>query len=428
MPLDKFDSMVRRESGFAQDIIKKDYGKNLSQNNARKYWSGIRMHVAYKEGLVGEDRPVSEMEEVVFKTDGSRTTTRMLLLSEEDNQNPTRIMELMGYDPIQWELISCKSRRNYWDTTTKDIDGNAHKSTNHAFMVTLTVKPIQNKITTDIVRETLANIAKPKIEKIQHKPGDYMLELPIMDFHLGLLAWDDETGESYDLKIAENIYKNTILDIISRVKAYGLKIDKVVFPIGQDFFNSDTTNNTTTRGTILDSDTRWPKLYQKGVELLTWAIEQLRQLAPVVTLRVPGNHDKMLSYCAIETLRAYFRDTEDVCVDVSPKPRAYIRYYDNLIGFSHGENDSKRIKGLMQIEAPRDWGETKFREFHLGHLHKEDLTEDGGIIFRRISSIKATDAWEQEMGFVGAIHKAQAFVWDKHKGLSLIINSVVKEA
>lgn len=386
------------------------------------------MHLDYKERTNRGKRDVGEMEEIVVKADGSQTTTRMLLLSEEDKLNPKRLMELCGYDPIQWELISSKMRRNYWDQAMKlrNSDGveESQKITQHAFMVTLTVKPIQNKITTDDIVNALESLKAPRLEKIRHSDGDYLLELPIVDFHLGLLSWKDETGEDYDLKIAERLYKDTIMDIISRVKSYGLSVDQILFPIGQDFFNSDTTTNTTTRGTMLDSDTRWAKMYQRGIELLAWSIEQLRRVAPVTVAYIPGNHDKMLSYCAVVTMQAHFRNCDDVNVDISPKPRMYFQYGKCLIGYAHGENEKRRIKGLMQIEAPEMWGETKFREFHLGHLHSEYAEEENGIIFRRISTIKMTDAWETEMGYVGSIHKAQAFVWDKELGKILTIDSI----
>ena len=80
----------------------------------------------------------------------------------------------------------------------------------------------------------------------------------------------------------------------------------------------------------------------------------------------------------------------------------------------------------MQVEASEDWGKTKYHEFHLGELHHERVREEGGIIFRRISSITATDAWHMEKGYKGAVRKAQAFVWDKKEGLITIINSTVK--
>jgi len=431
MPLDSFDANVLSEHGLAQDILKKIYDRDISQNSARKYLTGIRIHLEHKAKMHGEERPISEMEEVVVKQDGSRTTTRMLLLSEEDQQDPTRIMTLMGYDPLQWELISCKSRRNYWDTTTKQKDEDgvtyAEKSTNHAFMVTLTVKPIKQMVTVDIIRQAVEGLKAVDLPKYEYKPGGLLLELPILDLHLGKLAWGEETGEDdYDLKIAEKLYRSTILDFIARVKAYGLQIERVVFPIGQDFFHVDTTTNTTTKGTAVDYDTRWEKMFVKGVELLAWAIEQLRAIAPVECMYVAGNHDKMLSYCATVTIQAWYREIDGVTVDITPTTRKYVKFGRCLIGYSHGKEEGKRISYLMQIEWPEAWGKSDFREWHLGDLHHEEAAETGGIIIRRISAITRTDAWHAEKGFLGAIRKAQAFIWDKEKGLQDIMNSVVK--
>jgi hypothetical protein len=430
MPLDNFDANILQEHGLAQDIIKKVYNRDIAQNSAKKYLAGIRLHLEHKSKMVKEDRPISEMEEVVVKQDGSRTTTRMLLLSEEDQQSPTRIMALMGYDPLQWELISCKSRRNYWDTSMKLKDENkvtsSAKSTNHAFMVTLTVKPIQNKITSEIVRAVFEDLKPAKFTEYEYHPGNLMLELPIMDLHLGKLAWKDETGEDYDLKIAEKLYRDTVNDILSRVKAYGLVIDKIIFPIGNDFFHVDSTENTTTAGTQLDYDTRWQKMYKKGIELLVWAIDQCREVAPVECMYVPGNHDEMLSFCAVVSVSCYYRECQSVKVNTSASPRKYVHYGVNLIGYAHGKEEGDRISGLMQIEQPEAWGVTEFREWHLGDLHHESSKEANGIIIRRLSTITATDAWHAQKGYKGSIRKASAFVWDKACGKILTIDSIVK--
>lgn len=106
--------------------------------------------------------------------------------------------------------------------------------------------------------------------------------------------------------------------------------------------------------------------------------------------------------------------------------RKYIDYGYNLIGFSHGVEEGKRIDGLMQVEAPAQWGGSIWREMHLGHYHSESTLDKNGIIFRRISSITAADAWHSEKGFIRATRRAQAFVWDKEKGLQAIINSNVR--
>jgi hypothetical protein len=423
MILDQFDQDVLSASGKAKDLIYEFYGSRISQNNAEKQIAGIRRHLRHKKKL--DKIRGSEMEEIHVKADGSQTTKRLLWLSEEDKKSPTRILDLMGYDPMQWKLNWHKMKRAYWDVTIKNDAKEGVKHTNHAFMVEVSVSPIQDILTFDMVKETLEGIIVQKPEKIRYKDQcGLLLEIPIVDFHLGLLAWGEETGADYDLKIAESLYKNTIMDFISRVQQYGLKIERILFPIGQDFFNSDTTDNTTTKGTRLDSDTRWGKLFSTGVELLVWSVEQLRRVAPIDVFHIAGNHDKVLSYCATEVLRAYFRETEGVSVTVSPMPRKYYQFGKCLIGFAHGADEGRRIKDLMQVEAPKMWGETKFREMHLGHLHSESVEEQAGVIYRHIGTMKTTDAWEKDMGFVGAIHKSQAFLWDKEKGKQLTIDSL----
>lgn len=423
MILDKFDQDILEASGNAKDLIKRFYGVDISLNNAQKRWTGVRMHVKHKQKMPAEHD--KGLEEIEIKGDGTRTTKRLIWLSEEDKKKPSRVLDLMGFDPIQWEMIRCNMKRSHWNSITKNNEGEGDLHTLHAYNCEVSVKPIQDVLTTDMMKSVFDDFQSPKLEKISYTCEDgFLLEIPIVDFHLGLLAWAEETGEDYDLKIAEHLYKSTILDIISRAKAYNLKIEKVLFPVGQDFYNSDTVENTTTKGTHLDSDTRWGKLFVKGVDLLVWSIEQLRRIAPVESFHVAGNHDKIMSYCAVVALQAYFRNTENVDITVSPKPRKYSQFGNCLIGFAHGADEGKRIKNMMQVEAPEMWGQTKFREMHLGHLHHESVEEDGGVIYRHIGTMKMTDAWETEKAYVGAIHKVQAFVWDKEKGKVLTIDSI----
>lgn len=100
-----------------------------------------------------------------------------------------------------------------------------------------------------------------------------------------------------------------------------------------------------------------------------------------------------------------------------------------MIGFSHGAEEGKRIHKLMQTEAREAWGRTKYHEFHLAHIHSEkaveSIAEDGGLIIRYVSSVTGTDSWHSESGFVGAVKKAQNFIYDREKGLVEILNTVV---
>lgn len=418
MILDQFDQSVISAEDTPEDIIWQHYHKKISHNNAKKYMAGIRLHIDTKRE-VEEQR--GDLNEQVILGNGQITTKRMMMLSETEANDPTRIMQLNGFDPLRWSLERCKVRRNDWDVTMKLDNGEPHRETNHQYRIELTVSPIQNLITTDYVLEVFQDLETPTFEKIKYNPGNLMLELPIMDVHLGKLAWGEETGDDYDLKIAEKLYKDTVTDILGKVESCNFPIEKIVFPVGQDFFQADNSVSETTAGTRVDTDSRVHKFYRKGVELLVWAVEQLRQIAPVEIMYVAGNHDKILSYCAVVTLSARYEDCDSVTVDLSPSPRKYVHYGVNLIGFSHGK-EGKRIEHLMQQEQPEAWGQTRYREWHLGDLHHEEAKEVGGIKIRRISSITGTDAWHSEKGFISQ-RMAQAFIWDKELGRQFVIDS-----
>ena len=438
MKLDKFDTALLHEiessPGDYLGILKRMYNLRLkSGDNARKKITILRKHLDYKRGLQDDGREIGEMEETVIKADGSIVTKRDLLLSESESQDPEFVMRAMGYSPLQWKLNWCKTKRGYHDVTMKmrrkefDGEGNpiyfdeAEKHTNHSYRCEISVSPIQKILTEEMISSSFDKIEVPKLHQYNHKKkSGELLELPIMDLHLGKLAWKKESGDDYDLKIAESLYKGATETILDRINAYGLNIERIVFPVGQDFFHFDTAKSTTTKGTVMDTDTRWPKMYEKGVELNLWAIENLRAIAPVEVIYVAANHDKMLSFFLVHHINAWFRNCKDIVVNTSPYPRKYVTYGKCLIGYSHGADEGKKIDILMQQECPT-WSSTLWREWHLGHLHSEHAREIGEVIIRNVSSVTSRDIWHTEHGYQ-AVRKAQAFVWNEEKGKVLTID------
>lgn len=429
-------------SGNAQEKLYRLYGKKLTYRNAASYLAGIKLHINTVKKLASSNNPIpDDYKEISFNQDNSKTIKTEIHLTEEEAASPVKIMEKMGFDPFLWEVVTCKITDGGWDVTLKITNSEEGefglKKTsvpqtvrNRKYSVVLTVKPLGNKLTFPQILDAFKELKPLKPSKQEYKdisPSEGLLfELPMMDFHLGKLSWLEETGQDYDLKIAEKLWRNVILDLISKAIKFG-SIEKIVFPIGQDFFHFDTPRGTTTAGTQLDTDTRWQKMFRKGVELLVWAIEELAKIAPVEVMWIPGNHDQMLSYAAVIGLYQRYSESQNVTVNTLATPRKYILFGKNLIGYSHGDKEGKRLQGLMQIEAPDLWGKSIFREFHIGHLHTEMTVTNNGIIFRQISSITASDAWHGENGFLGSTRQAQAFIWDKEFGLQAILNSNVKE-
>lgn len=269
------------------------------------------------------------------------------------------------------------------------------------------------------IEEFAAGYEGPVIMLRKPEASGKMLEVSVVDLHLGKLAWAPETGENYDTKIAVNRLMSVIYDVIGRTKA--MQFDKIIFPVGNDFFNFDDMEGFTTRGTPQDNDSRWQKLFNTGIEVLIRSIDILATIAPVEVFCVPGNHDFTKSYYAIKTIWAWYRNDQNVTVNTDPKARKYIEFGNSLIGFTHADKEKKRIFGCMQVEAREAWGRTLYHEWHGAHLHSEQVKEDMGVIVRNLSSVTGTDAFHYESAYVGAIAKSQSFIWDKVNGLESIL-------
>ena len=243
-----------------------------------------------------------------------------------------------------------------------------------------------------------------------------LLTVEYVDFHLGKLAWHEEVGQNFDMKIGLSMFDHVLVDTL--ITANQIKPEKIVFTVGNDFFHFDNIIQETTKGTRQDTDTRWQDLFVKGVDALINAIDSLSHIADVEVLYVPGNHDKQTSFDAFMCLKYFFHGNINIKFNENIQTRKYLLWGNTLLGFAHGKDEGKRIFECMQVEAAEQWGKSKFREFHMGHLHTEqDTIEKGGVIYRRLPTVTSTDAWTFESGYVGSVRKVKLFVYDKECGL-----------
>jgi hypothetical protein len=309
---------------------------------------------------------------------------------------------------------------NKWEVGAKGVDGR------------IAVEPLFQvkawlKRNTPII-ETKAEIAAlfaDAAKKMPRRPfvkrakasDRYLLELAIPDLHLGKLAWGEETGgANYDGKVAQEVFRNALESLVDRTSAF--RFSRVALPIGNDFFHSDTKAGTTTGGTPLDVDSRFPKNYVIGRRLIVEAVERLRLLAPVTLVMVPGNHDTLSTFCLGDSLACWYRNTPDVEVLNAPTPRKYYQHGKVMLLWTHGDKGKREnLPLLMATEQPKMFGATIHREAHTGHLHTTKVQEHMGVRVRISPALCAADAWHNEQHFVGNARAAEAYVWSKDEGL-----------
>lgn len=250
----------------------------------------------------------------------------------------------------------------------------------------------------------------------------YMLEVCIFDPHFGKYAWSGESGEDYDLHIAERRFMWALERLLQ--KASHNAIEQIVFPIGQDAIHADSSENTTTRGTRQDVDTRWFKVFRLTRLVYQRAFERCMEIAPVLGIVVPGNHGKHSELALGEVLDAHFHHTDRVQIIGGPRERKYHQYGKNMIGYTHGDTVKlDKLPMLMAVEEPQMWADTQYREIHTGHVHKAKqisfvgTDEVNGVRVRVCPSLSGTDAWHAQQGFVHGWKAAEAFLWARDGGL-----------
>jgi hypothetical protein len=377
-----------------------------------KMRSNLRKHPDYKKTEL-EDTGFKEM----FSIDGDTfKSVKLLDLNEKQKKDPNYMLNAHGFDPKEYKLIKAQNKK--WNVYSK-LHG-----VQQLYSSSIVAEP-RNEVNLEEIKEWFDKFKQtyktPKRDYVSYNPKGTMLEVHVDDLHTGKLGWVGDSGESYDYKIARERALHIINDVINQTQHF--KYEKILFIWSHDFFHFDNINQTTTAGTDQDSDLRWQKVFDVGMELLIDMVELLATQAPVETFYIASNHDRMTGYYAIKTLHAWFRKDDRVTVDVATIGRKYYRYGNTAIGFYHGDSLKKsKVKNLIPVEQPKMWGDTLYHEIHAAHFHSEKtVDEDNGVITRYTSSPTGTDYWHYQHGFVGAVKKAEHFVWDKEKGLRAII-------
>lgn len=397
------------------ELSKYLYGKPIASDNCRRMaYGSLRTVQLLKEAGLSD---TAYRTEVSLGKDGTQTRSGLIAMSEAQTKDRNFLLEAHGYDPREFELVSAKN--SIWNAPGKDGLLTLYSSK-------ITVKPIQG-INGYIVEEVFEKLKRdyvtPKKQYTNYERNGACFIVNYFDVHFAKLAHSEESGENYDYKIARQRLIDATQEYITRLQ--GIKLEKIIFAIGNDYFNSEF-NGTTTAGTAQDNDSRYYKMFEKGIETLIEIIDMLSELAPVHVPLVQGNHDYYTSYSAARVLDAWYRNDENVTIDSAPTTRKYIKFGNDLFGFTHNADERDRIYNLMQIEEPKLWGETLYRTWFTGHKHSEDVVEKGGVIIRQAPSVCSSDAWHKRMGYVGAIKKTQAFIYDKEYGLTDILYVVVK--
>lgn len=367
-----------------------------------------------------EVKPAEEGEEFrIVYADGTIDAQRIVNLSPEEKDSPEAVLRVCGYNTDNWEMV--KMGFSNWNQHTKE------QTTKQLYAVRFTIKPKQKQLTPiDLALETVKvfkemGVVNPnKLEPRKFIKGmnmNRLLLFNIADFHLGRLSWNGDTGYDYDQEIAKKRFKEVVSETILDQEFY--KCGEVLIPLGNDFFNSDTPTDTTTKGTQQSNDIRWKKMYRIGLELWIQAITDMKEHFNKVHIQFcPGNHDEMLSYTLFVALEQYFKEDKNIeFINNSQKTQVF-EFGINMLVTDHGETNLKRLVESVPNLFHEVWGRTTNRELISDHTHDEETINKVymGMMRRKMPSFATMSEWEYKEKYLGANPKHLNIIYDKEFG------------
>lgn len=376
----------------------------------------------------GADAVVTVSSKTPNECEVARTTDRRVRTL--DDLIDVCEIDVAEWDVVSWEAKAFQQGMRPW-ATGDSASGWARASdaprVNQLFSVTAKLKrkvPVidARREIEDLVaaaKERVANAYAPLVRRAAHE-ARYLLEVCLPDMHFGRLAWGRETGgPNYDLTIAVAACLEAV-DVLLARSAH-LSYERVLLVVGNDLLNADSNDGKTTKGTPQDNDGRHFKVFQKAREVKVAIVERLvRDVAPVDVVVIPGNHDRESTLHLGDSLAMRFHAERYVTVDCEPTTRKYYDYGQNLIGITHGDQGKPMLwSRLMPVEAGAQWGRTRHREVHCGHLHHESAVRDevNGVKVRHLPSLAPPSAWEAGQGYVDTATSAEAFHWHAGEGV-----------
>jgi translation elongation factor EF-1beta len=278
------------------------------------------------------------------------------------------------------------------------------------------VSPLEQNIESviEFLKERIpAQITIPKPKKTPQK--GLCLEWTLADFHYGLLAWDKESGEDYDMNIARDLLLESATEILDRSGV----VEKIVLVLMGDNFHSDFFNNLTEASKhSLSVDSRYPKVVYTGVEVFMSAIEACLNYADTVdVVTLYGNHDKQTSINLQLILYYAFRNNPRVKIDLGVMPTRYNIWGVSATAYHHGDGTKpgRLCSDIVRYVATNDI--PGVREFYAkqAHLHKELVQDIDGVTYEIVMSPVARDGHASKANYQSK-RATIATIYDKDFG------------
>ncbi len=220
----------------------------------------------------------------------------------------------------------------------------------------------------------------------------------LTDYHLGMKSWHEETGEDWDVRIAEDLLVNWFNAAIRLAPNSGTA---VLCQLG-DFLHFDgLAALTPEHKNLLDADTRFQKVVRVAIRLLRRIIRALlKKHDRVHLIMAEGNHDPASSIWLREMFAAWYDDEPRITVDQNADPYYCYEFGKTSLFFHHGHKRKPSTVDDVFVSRFREvFGRTEFSYGHMGHMHHEKGLETNLMIVEQHRTLAAPSTYDRRGGW-----------------------------
>lgn len=238
------------------------------------------------------------------------------------------------------------------------------------------------------------------VKAVRTKRDDKLLNLyTVSDFHLGMLAWADESGDDWDMKIAEDLFSRWFDAAFQKAPDAGTGVINLLGDLAH-FDSLDAV--TPASGHVLDADTRYQKLVRYMIRMVRRVVGMaLVKHKNVRLLIVQGNHDESGMIWLAEMFSTLYDNEPRVFVDTSPDVYKMVQHGKTTLFFHHGHKARfDAIEPVMIAKFRKAFGESVYSYAHVGHLHHQKIVESRNMIVEQHRTLAAKDAYASRGGWM----------------------------
>ncbi len=236
----------------------------------------------------------------------------------------------------------------------------------------------------------------------------------VTDYHLGMLAWHEETGADWDVKIAEELLVDWFAAAIAAAPASEVG---VLAQLG-DFLHIDNLDAVTPASKhVLDADTRLQKVVRVAIHVTRRVIGLLlSKHEHLHIIMADANHDPVGAIWLREWLGAHYENEPRVTVDTRADGYYCFEHGQTSLFFHHGHKRKPENVDDVFVAKFRDvFGRTKHSYAHMGHYHHAKRLESPLMLVEQHRTLAAPDAYASRGGFMSA-RSASAITYHKRYG------------